>query len=719
MNPDSHQFEETRPLRGKKRRRGHTSELRRSAPTKKKRRVLVITGVLLCVLVLVAASACCSWWDPILYLPSKNNNAALTLIHHRQQQLLWKVAEPLDETWARSQLRFSPRGAYFADLDYAQTRPSRWTPIVHLDRLLGLARLEGRRSIDTNESARSVLIELLDFWLQNDFQTNGWWYRVIQVPRQLLAAGIMLEEHLSKRQKRKLSSIASRGVLHPCQAHSVRAHSGGNHLDLLHNTLSYALFRQKGFLLLKTRALVEKELSFKGKKRGRRGENGVQRDLTFFQHGPQLLAGSYGLVYVKRAVSIIELLANTSLRFSKHTEDFIIEFLLGGMRYAVHTRNSHYLANGRSFSRPNGESLVSLEDSLEALVRLSSGQQAQKLQDFLAHLQTRPGLFSSTKYFPSSFFLASHHQGTYMAVKGAHQGMINSEFLNGENPLGRNLGYGGVTAYQHTGLEYANISSVWDFSMLPGSTAYREGDEELRSKRPSAQYRSKTAHSGGGSSEEGTLGALFVDLVDGHGLLSSRQFYVTNGEGLMVCLGNSITNARTENQKPVFTTLDQTYAQNPSHDNTSLTGAHNLSAGSAVYNAAFAYYSLCSSPTPFRASVSTERGNFFRNNLNYNQTQQSRIFKVYLSHGKNPQNGSFAYAVAANQNGQAPLRASSLPITRVVNLAGVQAVQFEDGSGAVVLHEKGRSWTSASGTYSAAHVPALFFFGPENATSET
>ena len=650
----------------------------------------------------------------MIYAPDKKSRAALTTMLRLQEDSLWGVS-PTNVTFPHALLRRSPGGAYFADIDYTHKRSSRWEPVVHLDRLLALARAKGKEQIGSDENTRSVLLSLLDFWLENDFRSKSWWYRTIKVPRQLLAVGIMLDGHLSGRQRRKLRSISSRGVLHPCQAHGVRAHTGANHLDVLHNTLSHALFTRQAFLLLKTRALLEKDLSLPDRKKTTRRAEGVQEDWSFFQHGPLLVSGSYGLVYADRAVHMLEIFSNASLRLPRHSEDFLVDFFLRGVRYAVHKQNSHYLTNGRSFSRPGGETLALLEHALAALLRLRPGR--QELQAFRAHLAgERNTPFSGTKYFPSSFFLASHWQGTYMAAKGAHQDTINSEFFNGENPLGRNLGHGGVTTYQHTGAEYAGISSVWDFSMLPGTTAHKEEDDDLRSRQEAEQYRSKTRHCGGASSEEGGVGALYVDLEPKDGP-SSRHFYVTNGKGLMVCLGTDIRAPRSG--KPVLTTLDQTYAQHPTHRNASLAGLQDVSADAgAVYNAAFAYYRLDSSPAAvLRASVERVGGNFARNNRNFDQPEEKTIFKIYFEHKENSTNGSFAYAVAANQDGLAPPHANALPIARITNQHWVQAVQFIDGSGAVVLHERGSRWSSGTKNYSSTHKPALFLFGPENPDS--
>jgi hypothetical protein len=458
---------------------------------------------------------------------------------------------------------------------------------------LQLARAQGQEEIYSNKSARAILIGLLDFWLENDFRNEGWWFDVVLVPRQLLAAAIMLEPYLLSHQRRKLKSIVLRGVLHPCQNYEVRSHQGANNLDLLHNTLSYAIFQRKTYLILKVSTLLQKELSFTRKNKRRRG-HGVQKDYSFFQHGPQLMTGSYGLNYFTKSVAILNLLNGTNVAIHPRAIDFLSTFLLEGIRYAVHTKNSHYLTNGRSFSRPNGESLKLLEQAVETLLQLKPTR-FREIENFLLLLHNQTSSFSSVKYFPLSFFLASLYKGSYIAVQGGNQKIINSEYFNGENVLGRNLGYGGVTTYQYTGLEYANISSVWDFSMLPGSTAYHETDEELRavhkSLAASALYRSTTRHSGGGVSNDGLIGALFTDLENEEGLYS-RQFYVTNGRGLVVCLGNSVTNLKAGNQKPIFTTIDQTYAKNPYYNNSILVGTRDIAAGHAIYNSAFAYYDL-------------------------------------------------------------------------------------------------------------------------------
>ena len=114
-----------------------------------------------------------------------------------------------------------------------------------------------------------------------------------------------------------------------------------------------------------------------------------------------------------------------------------------------------------------------------------------------------------------------------------------------------------------------------------------------------------------------------------------------------------------------------------------------------VTNGAFAYYALDGSTLTANAVSLTD--SYRRNDpAGSNQLQTADVFQLYISHGEKPKNASYAYAVTAVPDGNAPQNASDLPIAAITNTEALQAVEFKNGSAVIIFHAPG-SYTLASG----------------------
>jgi chondroitin AC lyase len=452
-------------------------------------------------------------------------------------------------------------------------------------------------------------------------------------------------------------------------------------LDAIDTTIRYSFFMSKTHLLKKAIAYAEKEIFIS------EGDmEGIKMDYSFYQHGAQQAIASYGLVYVSNIAKIAYFLNGTSFQISEEKLGLLVDFIIYGQRYAFRGNQSNYLTNGRSYSRREGSNGNNLKIAIGLLLSLDNIPKKDKLQEFYYSFDNLSYSPQNTTYFPYSHTLFDVSPDYYMAAKGAYKGFINSELVNSENLLARNMAYGGLTTYQYTGYEYNNIGALWDFSMLPGTTAFNETDEMLAAypgRVGSSKYQSVTTHSGGAA--DGELGGLYVDIENEEGLYS-RQAYISN-QGLMICLGNSITSSNSSNTRQIYTTINQVYAENATYKNSQIEGIWPINDTSVVYNGAFAYYNL--GEGNMTATVNQINGNLTRNNLAASGTYTNTIFKLYYSYGIKPENQTFAYAVLANPKRGAPADATGLPIAKITNTNEIQAVEFVDGRAVIIFHKPG------------------------------
>jgi chondroitin AC lyase len=520
----------------------------------------------------------------------------------------------------------------------------------------------------------------------------------------LVDIGIMLKPYLSEEQNNKIKSIVERGVI--SSFNGTKKRTGANLMDAVDITIKYAFLTNRAYFLKKAVAYAEKEIFI-----SEGDTEGIKTDYTFYQHGAQQACMSYGIVYVSNLAKFICWLNGTLFQFSAEKLGILVDFILEGQRYACRGNRSNYLTNGRSYSRRDGNIASSLKSTIGRLLSLEGMPRKSELQQFYYSFDDLSYAVNDTKYYPYAHSLFTISPDYYMAVKGAYQGFRNSELVNSENILARNMGYGGLTTYQYTGYEYDNIGAIWDFSMLPGTTAFNETDAMLVAYQGNSTgyyYGSMTTHSGGASVKSGnttetitcsTAGGLYVDIVNEEGLYS-RQAYICY-QGLMIGLGNSLTCSNLSNSRQIFTTINQVYAVNATYHYTAINGTQSITDTSVVYNDAFAYYNLGGGD--LKAVVRNTTGDLKRNNLATSGTYSADVFTLYYIQGICPQNQSFAYAVLANPHSTAPNDASGLPIMKITNTNIFQAVEFTDGTTVAIFHQAGTFTTMNGKIISAAN----------------
>jgi chondroitin AC lyase len=659
----------------------------------KEKKIRILAVFLIITVCGVGVSMYCGELNALSYFANEEEKADFTKLALIYEQGLWGVSNRSIAEDLTTKLVVSSDGYYFNDVNYNDDSRASWQTVKHIQRLREMINNYGKDLIASNKSVNAYVIGTLDYWLTNDFKCPNWWYNEIYTPQILADIGLMLKNYLSEERIGKMKTIIERGVL--CYCHKTLDWTGANLLDAVDTTIAYSFFSESPYFLKKAVAFTEDEIFVSD------GDTeGIKNDYTFYQHGAQQAIVSYGLVYVYLITHFAHFLDGTSFQISNEKMGILVDFILSGQRYAIRGNNSNYLTNGRSFSRKNGNNAITIRNSAETLISLKNCPKKDKLKEFSNSFENFSFSLNETKYFPYAHTLFDISPDYYIAVKGAYNGFTNSERVNSENILGRNLGYGGVTTYQYTGNEYNNISALWDFSKLPGTTAYNESDEELENYSENNPYRSSTTHSD--ACADGKIGALYVDIENEDGLYC-RQAYITYN-GLMVCLGNSLSNTKVNNIKEVCTTINQVYAKKPIYKGSDIDEARVITDNSAIENGEFAYYNL--EGNNLIAEVANVTGNLKRNNLAQDQEYSGNIFKLYYNYGANPNNQSFAYAVLANPENNFPPNADGLPIIKITNNKDVQAVEFIGGTAVIIFHKAG-SFSTVSGEVISASTSSV------------
>jgi hypothetical protein len=648
----------------------------------------------------------------LAFIPSAKEKEEIKLISARYRADLWGEQDVAKAELLAEDLMEAPEGLYFKDINYNDgLRKSNWQTLEHLKRLYTMLCGYGEERIAEDKVVRDKLLAILNYWLNKDFVSADERANKIDTPHYLSDIGILLKPYLNINQIGRMKTILKRGSISIGAFNGLNKWTGAFLAEAAINSIRYSFFAEKPYLFKKALFRLSDSLIIAGG-----SAEGIKPDYTFYQNGTQAATAGYGTIYFCDAAKAAVMTEGTSLQLPIEKLALLVDFALYGQRYVYRGMYSNYLNNGFFYSRNGGNSAEALKSAIGILLSIERLPKKEELYDFYLSFDDLSYSLDQTEYIEYSRTLYDISPDYYMAVKGAYAGFINSELINNENILARNLSYGGMTLYQITGAEYENMSALWDFSMIPGTTAFYEGDQSYDSDKNLAKYAdndkrffygSTTNHSGGLA--DGSAGALYVDIVNEEGLYCRQAYFMY--QGLMIAMGSSLRCSDSIRFRPVYTTIDQTYSVNTVYKDEPLKVSSKIEDelpsrrteyvkdNAAVYNGNFAYYNLCEAELTVTAIAVT--GSLSRNSPNQMGGSTENLFRLYYDFGIRPENRSFVYAVRANLHGDAPATGDGLPILNIVNTDSIQAVEYKDGTAIVVFHTAGNFTTQSGRTISA------------------
>lgn len=423
------------------------------------------------------------------------------------------------------------------DIDYKNTDPGHWALRNHLERARLLARTwaaPGTR-LSGNPAIRAAALKAFDHWLAKDYRNKNWWQNEIGVPRLVAEFLILMEEELTPEQRAKGLQIVERAKIRM---------TGQNRIWFAGNVLMRALLQGDVALARTARDTIVNEVSIST------GEEGLQPDFSFHQHGPQLQFGNYGLAFAVDIVKWTKALRGTSLAVEPEPLGYLRDYLLQGQASVVWNGTMDINACARQLfpeapPRKAGTLRALLADMAVADPAHAAEYQAAGERCRADGAKDAGG----NRMFWRSDYMTHRTSGYFASVRMCSNRIIGAEAGNGENLKGYHLGDGAMYLYR-TGEEYKEIFPVWDWRRLPGVTA-------LQTPGPMpvldwTGYRMPTDFAGGVS--DGKLGVAAMEL-NRDGLTAKKSWFFF--ENKIVCLGAGITS---EKDVPVFTSVEQCHA---------------------------------------------------------------------------------------------------------------------------------------------------------------
>lgn len=560
-------------------------------------------------------------------------------------------------SWEETLIR-EGKYAYFSDINYECQDIAIWDTLNHLYRMQ-----EKLCSVGVEFLKDGVLIEdmcaALNFWVEKDFQNPNWWFNQIGTVNTLSTLVIMLWEYLTDEQVLRANAIIRRGSA--AAVPDILKWTGANLIWGIRNTVHHAVLTGDKKLMKLAAERTAQEISI-----AEGLAEGIKPDMSFYQHGAVLYSCGYGRSFTCDTAQLIVIFSGSEFAINAEKTALFEKFLLEGQRYMMRGAAVDFQTVGREIARPDALSSSAFLSTLDLIIELGEFKRTNELKAYRDSLAGKTESFSSTKYFPYSYFLSHNTREFHISVKGYHTNYKGSEWGLRENRLGYNLNCGGVTAFMASGREYLNLNPLIDFSAIPGTTASAWNEARLW-EASEGDWKSKP-----GTNDEcdgwadGGYGVLYMRLE--HDEISGYKSWFAFPKG-MVCLGCAI-----QGPEPLYTTVDQAFREGDSFFKSV------LARGERITNGGFCYVNL--SDSPIIAEEKEVIGSWKRNSLS--ESDEIVKGKVFIASIDHTNSDNYAYAVVAKEH-------SCDSILSYVNTKEEQRVDFYDGYSMAVKRENGKT----------------------------
>lgn len=575
------------------------------------------------------------------------------LVKIREQATACFVAEGTDSEAKRALETQRPDGSW-KGIDYAHKGRGSWSPRSHCERARVLAAAYRRTgsALYGKPEVRDAAIRALEYWAQHDFTSPNWWHQSIGTPMGLCAAILLLGDECPAPLLEKLRPILDRSK--PGMTAQNRVWLAGIHV------LKGAIFDRPEWAEEGAAAIAE-ELRVAAP-----GQEGVQPDGSFHQHGPQLQFGNYGLAYFSEMTKWITILHGTRYEFPPEKIAVLTAYYDNGIRWVLFLHQMDFSACGRQVSP--GQPQKKYSSAVGTVNRLNRTLGVPK------KVTEKEFRFSGSRCFPDSdFFVQRNGAECYWSVKMTSSRTVPSETVNSENLLGRLTGHG-ATIFMSGNDELADIGGVWDWRKIPGVTSVQD-DSPLLCKDPGLRNRLDWV----GGLSDGEIGFCAMDFDNGE-VAAKKSCFFFGPE--MIAVGSGI---RSDSDAPVVTTAAQ-YRTNEVCKAAQLKSTVDNPNPSfpAFGSGNFAVRPLDEDFRQFNVDSSEKTGDWKRvTDALPDKPIKARLFTCMFDHGVKPKNGSYAYQVIYLPQKDACsgklLAADSKNIHAVAGKDAVMAAFYEPG----------------------------------------
>lgn len=632
--------------------------------------------------------------------PVADDGAARDLRTVRERLAQWLLPREADEAHrltaaAQRTMEAMADDGSWPDVDYADDARSNWKAAEHLARAGVMAR--ALRAPDQPLEGDPVLRERIGravaFWLARDPRNPNWWHNEIGTPQALGEILLLLDGPLPPEQAARAGEILRRGAW--------KRWTGQN--------LVWGAVNQVMRGCIEGDAAAVRE-AFDGIYREMRvaspGQEGVQADWSFHQHGSLLYSGGYGLGFAIDCARCVAYAHGTRFACPPAPLSVLSRYLLDGEQWMIRGRVFDYGAIGRQITRP-GEDAASLVLALDALAGLPGPDRA-RYAAFARRLRGERGArpLVGNRHFWKSDFMVHHRPGFYASARMFSRRTLNTDgYINGENRRSHHLA-DGCMYLMRTGEEYRDIFPAWDWRRVPGTTCEQDPAPLVPAR---VQVRGAEEWAGGVSDGRSGLASMHLE----RGGLRARKAWAFFDD-CVLCLGAGIA-CGTPN--PVLTSVEQCLARG--EVSTSGQTVPLIAGRRALGGPAWAWHDgvgyRFQGPGQVTVAREVQAGDWTEIGVAAGGRQEREVFSAWVDHGGRPsgQASTYAYLVLPRTTAAALARMRGLgPVRVLANTPKVQAaMHVRSGVVVAAFHEPGGLEAEGLGAVTV-DVPCLLLARP-------
>ena len=568
----------------------------------------------------------------------------------------------------------------FKDIDYDSHEQTVWTPRDHCLRLTNmvLAYIHPESTLNGDDELYDRIVKSFDYWTAKKPTSTNWWFGEIGWSQPM-----GLNMCLMRKGKKQLPQNTIKALSAWMQEQGgPTKRTGANKMDVALQWMYRSVAEEdKDNLNFSVNQFFLPMSLTTG--------DGIQHDYSYLIHGPQLYTGAYGGTVLTAYFQMAFYLTGTEYD-SDATTGVMRDFLLKSVVPAMRGPYMQYNVGGRGFLGRISATYQGGIANVLTLMKQLDPSYSEEYDIAIARIQgTQPVSFGvkpwHQHYWRADYSLHLRPEYT-IDVRMASTRTYRCENGNDENNRGYFITEGGTQIVQR-GDEYFNISPVWDWSRIPGTTTPAVSTVPV----PAAwgQYGQSTF---AGGVSDGTYGCTVYNMVDKNfGINSSgkKAYFFFDKE--VVCMGTDIVST---NAASVNTTLNQCLLNGTVTAEDADGNAAELAKGEHPYTNLrwvnhdnISYYLPEDASTVVRNDVQSGNWNYISGAIE-DKTEITRdVFKFYFDHGVKPTAGQYIYYIVPATASIAEAKVA-LDELEIMNTSEIQAVYNKTAAILQIIFQK-------------------------------
>lgn len=524
------------------------------------------------------------------------------------------------------------------DINYEDTSSTGFRHEAHLNRMVELANAY-RSEESPYKNDKKVLSAFNDaarFWLKYDFQCENWWNNQIGTPTAFIKMLLIMDDSLDDSLTGGMVEIAGRANLE-----AWGARPSGDRIKMAGLQAKTALYSRDVASFKRAMDVIMKEMKISAP-----DERGIQSDYSFHHREDRVNNTlTYGLDFIDIYAEWAEYTANTTFGFSEESVKLAVDYYLDGVcKQMVYGRLQDAGVRNRDITRIDRGVYASILTP-ERLLKATDYRRDELINVINARKDKKFTPESFAKFFWQTEHFVFQRPDFYTSVRMYSTRNRNMEEpYNGEG-LKNHFRADGSNYLTVRGDEYLNISPVYDWNMIPGTTTL------LLDSMPKPSDTQKEGLSEFvGAVTDGMYGAVGFDFVSSHYPLKAKKSWFFFDDKY-VCLGTDIQSV---SDRKIVTTISQSYLSGKV--SFSENGAQcklgksdkikSLKDARWIKHGDIGFVILDESLVGLYAGKA--EGSWFSVNCQTcmpKNTIIKDVFKLWIDHGKKQKNASYAYMV--------------------------------------------------------------------------